>query len=534
MRFSQVFAISLLVFFASVAFLGLCAAPVTHPGHADPAFYFSVAENLCSGRGFTIDYIWHHLVGYTTVVHPSNDFWMPLPSVIMCGFFKVFGVSYRSAQISSVLFGALLVLLSYTIARGLDESCAVATWVPLVGLSTPLLVFSATIPDSGVYYGVLGSLSLLFMGYSSCGGSEAAVVALAGLFAGLTALTRNDGILLAATFFLNELFVRGRSWADKTRRVLVFFVVFALVVVPWMYYLYETFGTLSPPASSRVPFLQSYDELYSPSGGQVTLQSYLSSGPAFILQQKLVAIGQNLIVIPVVASPILVALFVYYLWSSRRHPLVSAVFRPVLVHTVVLFLSYSLIVTVVGSLAWPRTLVAVLPFLVAGASLGLLQVLRRRRVCGRRVMNGKVLAVYVLGLQALLSALVLGLADSNSGCIETTLNSARDSLLVDGSASDAIILTNAPWEVYYSLRTPAVQAPAESVGVLARRFSATHLLLFDPIHCGVPDLPLRPASFESHYQKTEEIAEASASGGGVRLEPMHVSPEYQLYRIVPR
>ncbi len=37
-------------------------AGARHPGHADAAFYYSVARNLRAGRGPVIDYVWQFLV----------------------------------------------------------------------------------------------------------------------------------------------------------------------------------------------------------------------------------------------------------------------------------------------------------------------------------------------------------------------------------------------------------------------------------------------------------------------------------------
>jgi len=519
------------LFAASAIILAIFALPLTYPGHADPVFYYTVAENLCSGRGLNIDYVWHYLVQYRTIRHPSNDFWMPLSSIIMCGFFKVFGTSFRSAQVSSVLFGTLLIVLSSKIAKEIDKTFQTLFGVVLVGLSMPLLTYSAILPDSGIYYGLFGGATLLCMVRSYYKKDTTRYIALGGLFAGLTALTRNDGILFIVTFTLNEILSKRYSWTQKGKRLLICLLAFASVMIPWIYYIYMTFGTIQPPAAAKVPFLQSYNDLYCPSN-KISLQGYLASGLLSILSQKLLALGQNMVIMAVISSPVLVALFVYYLWTNRCNRNIQVIFRPMLVHVVVIFLSYSLIATIIGPLAWPRALMAPLPFLIAGASLGLTQLLRRWRRNRLHLTMGVVLSAIAIGLQVLVSVFVTKSAYSNTNCIKSILSSVRADLMDEGGLSDVVVLTNAPWEVHYSLRVPAVQACLESSWELAHKFGGTHLLSFDPVRCGIPDLPLRPPSFEEHYLPLEHLADISTSNSeALRLVPIHVASDYQLYRI---
>src|ERR1700730_8605841 len=54
-----------------------------YPGHADPAFYYNVAQNLDAGRGPKIDYIWEFLTGQPDLPRYAFDYWLPLPSVLM-------------------------------------------------------------------------------------------------------------------------------------------------------------------------------------------------------------------------------------------------------------------------------------------------------------------------------------------------------------------------------------------------------------------------------------------------------------------
>ncbi|HEY0165585.1 MAG TPA: hypothetical protein VGB75_00955, partial [Jatrophihabitans sp.] len=52
------------------------ARAARHPGHADPAFTFGVAQSIHAGRGPNIDYVWHFLVPDTPLRHYAFDYWL--------------------------------------------------------------------------------------------------------------------------------------------------------------------------------------------------------------------------------------------------------------------------------------------------------------------------------------------------------------------------------------------------------------------------------------------------------------------------
>lgn len=88
-----------------------------YPGHGDHAFYYSVAENVVSGKGLTTDYIWTYLSNPGAITHTSHDFWMPLTSLIISVFLYVFGNSLSTALIPSILAGLALSVVVYILAK---------------------------------------------------------------------------------------------------------------------------------------------------------------------------------------------------------------------------------------------------------------------------------------------------------------------------------------------------------------------------------------------------------------------------------
>ncbi len=91
----------------------MLASAAQHPGHGDHAFYYTVAENLADGRGLVIDYIWNYLSGVETISHYSNDYWMPLTSLIISLSLLVLGKSLFAALLPSILVGVALAVVTY-------------------------------------------------------------------------------------------------------------------------------------------------------------------------------------------------------------------------------------------------------------------------------------------------------------------------------------------------------------------------------------------------------------------------------------
>src|SRR5437763_4136661 len=78
----------------------------------DSAYYYHVAASLAAGRGLVEDFVWNYLAGTPDLPAPSNLYWMPLTSVVATPPMLLFGPSFRSAQLSFVLLGSLVPVLT--------------------------------------------------------------------------------------------------------------------------------------------------------------------------------------------------------------------------------------------------------------------------------------------------------------------------------------------------------------------------------------------------------------------------------------
>ena len=81
----------------------------------------------------------------------------------------------------------------------------------------------------------------------------------AGLLVGLASITRNDAILLGAAVGLVFVIDRVRAWRRGARPALSLaaalgcVALYLLVVGPWWLRQLQTFGSISPTASTRQP-----------------------------------------------------------------------------------------------------------------------------------------------------------------------------------------------------------------------------------------------------------------------------------------
>jgi hypothetical protein len=87
------------------------------PGIWTPRMPCHVAENLARGQGFIEHVLWNYLDNPAGLPHPSNLYWMPLPSLLIAPFFILLGVSYRVAQIPFIVLSSLLPLIAFYVSR---------------------------------------------------------------------------------------------------------------------------------------------------------------------------------------------------------------------------------------------------------------------------------------------------------------------------------------------------------------------------------------------------------------------------------
>jgi len=348
-------------------------------------------------------------------------------------------------------------------------------------------------PDSFAPFAVTASLSLVAMA-KGLRGESPWWFALSGALAGLSHLTRADGVLLLAVLSIVVIFkawpLVGPPPSDPSRHfpgptrlrslaLALFLAVagYALVMSPWFCRNWLAVGTPVPSAGTQTLFLRNYDEIFS-YGRALTWQHYLTWGWGFILQSKLKAIGINLVRLVAENMLIFLAPFIIIgLWQLRH----CVEYLPFFVYGPLLYLAMTLAFTfpgVRGGLFHSGG--ALLPFLFAAAMPGLDTVIAwiaRRRPHWDVSLAQRMLTVGFIALAFFLSAFIYvrGVFGSQplrqaQGRLLTPAWNQRDQVYADIAAwldenapPEAKVMVGNPPGFYYFSHRPCVVVPSEDI-----------------------------------------------------------------------
>lgn len=252
-----------------------------YPGYGDTTFYFNVAENLVDGRGFEVDWNWNYLNTPETITHPSYDYWMPLPSLIISIPMFILGKTLTVALLPSLLMSVILATVTWWGAK-LYSSSKLVLWSSAgLVLFVPTLFRYSLVTDCVIYYACFASLSLFSM---IKGQAHPRFFLAAALAAGLAYLSRQDGLLLVPTLLFAILFSPCPS-KIKIATLTGALGLFLLVIAPLLAANYQTFHTLVPPGPSKTIFFTQYNDFFAASK-TLTLDQYLDWGWRNIIHSK--------------------------------------------------------------------------------------------------------------------------------------------------------------------------------------------------------------------------------------------------------
>ena len=166
------------------------AATVATPSDWDPAYYLEVARHIARGDGAVTDAVWNLGFLPDSLRHPADLHWMPLPSRVLVPLVGRAGVGqeWPASQLCAVLIAAAWAPLGWAWAKRLQANDGLAWATGLICASAGGYVRTITTPDSIALYGLLGGAALL-------AASQRRAIAIP--LAGLVAVTRGDGFLLA-------------------------------------------------------------------------------------------------------------------------------------------------------------------------------------------------------------------------------------------------------------------------------------------------------------------------------------------------
>jgi hypothetical protein len=367
------------IFLVALAVRAVLAAQIVFPKPEDTAYYVQVARNLVEGRGLVADALWSFQTPPLVFPRPAFEVWLPLPTFLAAVPMAILGPSFGSAQIASILVGAVVPVLAWRLAADV----AVARHLPAgrartlalgTGLTTaaylPLILHSA-LPDSTMPFAVLALGACLVM--SRIGRDprdlplgDLRVIGL-GTLIGLAALTRNEAIWLGLAWAVVAWRIPAIPRAVRARAIAVAGVAALVVFAPWMLRDWIVFGSPLPGQAAANALSVSGFDIFA-WNDPPTLTRYLAVGPARLVEMRVEGVSHNLFsVLLLPGMPLSLIGLVALPWQGR-----DATLRPVLLVAVMTFLVTSLAFPVATT--WGTFLHAAGPahvLLVISALLGL-------------------------------------------------------------------------------------------------------------------------------------------------------------------
>jgi hypothetical protein len=493
--------LSVAVVFGIALLLRIAAAAVVpFPIPEDTTYYYGVARNLVEGRGLVSDAVWSFQTPPLTIPRPAFEVWMPLPTFLAAIPMAIFGTDYRVAQATAVVVGSVIPVLTWRLAwdvasergLGISRRRVLALGAGLTAaVELPLLLHS-TLPDSTALFAVfiLGGCMLIprLLAAPRAATWRAAfrdprLIAL-GLAIGLGALTRNEAIWLAGTWFLLVVWAwrRGLERAAAFRLVAVPAVVALAVFAPWMARNLAVLGTPLPSQTITNAFSISGFEIFA-FQQPPTLSSYLAAGVGRLIEMRVTGFSHNLLTVLLLPSfPVGLIGLVALPWQGRGRTL-----RPLLIASLITFAFTTLVFPV--STTWGTYLHA------AGATHVLLIVSCLFALDALIVRVGRIRGwtkpVAWLGpALTIFGAVVFSLVfvpsfGAQSRTVETRYAALPATLAASGlppvTGLGPVISDHPIWWAD-ALRAPALGLPDESpasVLALARAFPGTRYLVID-------------------------------------------------------
>ena len=545
------------VFAAALAVRGVAALQIPYPVPEDTAYYVAVARNLLEGRGLVSLALWSYQTPPLVVPRAAFEVWLPLATFLDAVPMALLGATFRAAQVSAVLVGALVPVLAWRLAadvaeeRGLPTGRArtLALGTGLVAAAYGPLVVHGALPDSTMPFTALALAAVLLMerilrtpataragdgpnanGGRSVGSVRDVRLLALGVVLGLTALTRNEALWIALTWAVLAWFGAGQPGGERlgaprpasgrldraarTRLVAIPAVISIAIYVPWLVRDWLAFGTPVPGQTLANALSVTGFDIFAWQDTP-TLARYLAQGPAALVGARVTGFGHNLLdvlLIPAIpAGPVgLLALP----WQGRDRAL-----RPLLILSLVTFTATTLFFPV--STTWGTFLHAAGPVhvLLLVACLLALDALIAR--VGR--WRGWTRPVAWLGPALVLATAVPVTAISVAAIAgvghdaETRYTALAERLTADGlpPARAAPIIADFPIWTAWSMQVPTLGLPDESpasVLDLARHFGARVLVVTDT-HGIWPDVLAQGGPDASCFVPLELGATAAAGTG---------------------
>lgn len=285
-----------LLFFAGLLAPLLISRFQSVPGYMDADYYFAGGLQLVQGKGFTEPYLWNYLDDPQTLPHPSHTYWMPLASILSAvGMWLTAQTTYAAARLPFILLSACIPVLTAALAFDLSRQPRLALTAGLLAVFPMYYAPFLPVTENYPLFMLLGGAFLLLAPRH-----QAWIPFALGALAGAMTLARSDGLLWLGLAWLTVLWKapkRPASVNEAARTLLtpalLVLAGYLLLMGGWHYRNDALFGSLMPPGSGRLLWLETYNQTFSYPASNITREGFLKAGFSAALQDRLTALSWN-------------------------------------------------------------------------------------------------------------------------------------------------------------------------------------------------------------------------------------------------
>jgi hypothetical protein len=476
-----------------------------HPGHADAAFYYGVAQNLRAGRGPIIDYQWEFLSGQHPLPQYAFGYWLPATSVLMSLALHV-GSSLTAALAVNVIMSIAALVGVFMLARLLSPSPWVPAAAAAIAAVQPILTWYVVQSEAAVCF---AGFALLTMAAAVGARNRAWLWPAAGVLAALANLSRSEGLILIVVVLLAAIASGGHGRARLLRGAGIA-VPYLAVMSPLYWEDMRHFGSLMPPASGAFPFITTYENIFALHVPR-SLSALLDGGLEQFLRLRVTALDQHLNIAFRAAGTVEFLLLIAFTaagtvrsggWPSLRESNsrglegTAAVSAPSWLaragiwavrlargswfvpagFAIATFLFYAWVSPVVASAgAIDKGMVAILPVVVIAGVDGLSR-LRLRPALVAAVV-GLLVALPSLNLAAATNAMI-----TLNNAVGERFASWKPQLAAEAAClgRPVVVMTRAPWEFTQATGYPSVMIPNGPLDEILATAERYHVTAIDP------------------------------------------------------
>jgi hypothetical protein len=470
-----------LLFFAGLLVPFLISRFQSVPGYMDADYYFAGGLQLAQGKGFTEPYLWNYLDDPQALPHPSHTYWMPLASILSAfGMWLTGQMTYAAGRLPFLLLSACLPLLTAALAFDLSRQPRLALTSGLLAAFSMYYAPFLPIPENYAIFMLLGGAFLLLAP------RPAAWTPLAlGALAGAMTLSRSDGLLWLGLAWLTVLCKPAGSGAakEKARALLAAAALtlagYLLVMGWWHYRNQMLFGSLMPPGSGRLLWLETYNQIFSYPASSITREAFLMAGVSAALKDRLTALLWNAGTAFASQGGIFLLPFILSgLWALRSELRTKIAVSGWLI----LFVTMTLVFPFAGMRgSFLHAGAAFQPYWWAAAPIGLERLVSAARRRGMFDEQARLIfPIMLLFLAALITAYLTASRLPGWDAQARLYAQVEQRLLADGASLQVGVIVSNPPGYYLQSGRPAIALPYGNQSVIlqaAQKFGAGYLVL---------------------------------------------------------